>query len=74
MRAAIHRGFLHAFTAATTIAVFAAPLFAQESPNAPRQPAVRHFPPAWVGYFVMFVIVGLIVAISLYPSKRGHQE
>ncbi len=56
------------------IALVVAPAFAQESPNAPRQPAVKNFPAAWVGYAAMFFIMALVVMVSLYPSKRGHQE
>ncbi|MSR29464.1 MAG: hypothetical protein EXS03_07830 [Phycisphaerales bacterium] len=57
-----------------TMALVAAPALGQDSPNAPRQPAVRNFPSAWVGYTAMFFVVSLVVAVSLYPSKRGHQE
>lgn len=42
--------------------------------NAPRQPTVRNLSAAWVGYAAMALIVGLVVTISLMPSKRGHQE
>ncbi|MSR70117.1 MAG: hypothetical protein EXS17_07220 [Phycisphaerales bacterium] len=42
--------------------------------NAPRHPAVRNLSAAWVGYAAMALIVGLVITISLMPSKRGHQE
>ena len=45
-----------------------------ESSNAPRQPTVRNLSAAWVGYAAMALIAGLVVTISLMPSKRGHQE
>ncbi len=60
--------------ALATLAIAVAPAVAQEASNAPRQPAVRNFPSAWVGYAAMFFIMALVVGVSLYPSKRGHQE
>ena len=45
--------------------------FAQEGPPSP---SLRRYPPAWVGFFVMFVLLAVIVTISLMPSKRGHQD
>lgn len=61
--------------AAFTTLVCAMPAWAQDAvSNAPRQPAVRNMTSAWVGYASMFLIMTLVLMVSLYPSKRGHQE
>ncbi len=62
--------------ALAAVAFFASPIaYAQDAEsNAPRQPTVRKLSAAWVGYAAMALIVGLVVTISLMPSKRGHQE
>ena len=60
--------------ALATLAITVVPVLAQDESGAPRQPAVRNFPSAWVGYAAMFLIMALVVGVSLYPSKRGHQE
>ncbi len=31
-------------------------------------------PTVWVSYLIMAVLVGAVLAISLTPSKRGHQD
>ena len=42
---------------------------------APRMPnTLRRGVPAWLGYFVMFVLAVVVISISLMPSKRGHQD
>ncbi len=51
-----------------------APAFAQGNPNAPRQPNVQNTAPAWIGYAAMFLLVAAVLAVSLYPSKRSHQD
>ncbi|MSR44337.1 MAG: hypothetical protein EXS15_03135 [Phycisphaerales bacterium] len=63
--------------AATTVILSllaVAPAIAQESTTAPRQPSVREFPAAWVGYGAMVLIAGLILMVSLHPSKRSQQK
>ena len=42
--------------------------------TAPPQPSLKRSPPVWIGYLVMFVLAVLVVAVSLLPSKRGHQD
>lgn len=37
------------------------------------QPAVNP-PHAWVGFVMMFLMLAVVVAISLMPSKRSHQD
>ena len=42
---------------------------------APPQPANnKNTPAVWVGILVMLVIVGVILTISLMPSRRSHQD
>ncbi len=74
MPRALGRRWFGVLVTLATLAIAVAPVLAQDESNAPRQPAVRSFPAAWVGYFLMFVIFSFVVAVSLYPSKRGHQE
>lgn len=52
----------------------AAQAFAQGNPNAPRQPNIQNTSPAWIGYAAMFLLVAAVLAVSLYPSKRSHQD
>lgn len=40
----------------------------------PPDPSLRKGPAAWMGFGMMFVLFGVVVAISLMPSKRGHQD
>jgi hypothetical protein len=51
-----------------------APALAQANPNAPRQPNVQNTAPAWIGYAAMFMLVAAVLAVSLFPSKRSHQD
>ncbi len=44
--------------------------FAQASPNDPK---VRGVSPL-LGYGIMFVLLVLVMGISLFPSKRSHQD
>lgn len=42
---------------------------------APPRPAVnKNTPAVWVGILVMLIIVGVILTISLMPSRRSHQD
>lgn len=42
---------------------------------APPQPANnKNTPAVWVGILVMLIIVGVILTISLMPSRRSHQD
>jgi hypothetical protein len=42
--------------------------------TAPPEPALRRAPSPLVGYFIMFVLLVAIIAISIMPSKRSHQD
>lgn len=37
-------------------------------------PNARKVPPIWLGYLVIFVLLVIVLAISMMPSKRGHQD
>tara|TARA_B100000674_G_C37828020_1_gene909123 strand:+ start:590 stop:817 length:228 start_codon:yes stop_codon:yes gene_type:complete len=42
---------------------------------APPQPAAnKNTPAVWVGILIMLLIVGVILTISLMPSRRSHQD
>lgn len=56
-----------------TLVVLAAP--AVGSPiEGPPTPNIRGGANLLLGYAIMFVLVALVVVVSLYPSKRGHQD
>lgn len=65
---------------ARRLAIFAMPLWLMLAPvivwaeSAAPNPALKKAPPAWVGMAVMFVLAGLVIFVSLLPSKRGHQD
>jgi drug/metabolite transporter (DMT)-like permease len=42
--------------------------------DAPPQPSLRRSPAPWVGLLIIVVLAGIIIAVSLMPSKRGHQD
>ncbi len=46
--------------------------FAQQ--EAPESPTLSRGPHPIIGFGVMFVLLALLMAISLMPSKRGHQD
>lgn len=38
------------------------------------QPSLRKAPPVWVGLLIMFLLLAVVMAVSLMPSKRTHQD
>ncbi len=40
----------------------------------PREPSVNSPAPAWLGYFVMFLIGAGVLGVALYPVKRSHMD
>ena len=50
----------------------AAPAFA--TGNVPRTPSLQSPAPIWVGFLLMGLMIALTMAVSLMPSKRGHQD
>lgn len=46
-------------------------------PPALRPPAPgnnKNAPAVWIGMLLMVVLAGIVIAISLMPSRRGHQD
>ena len=41
---------------------------------APPQPGLTRTIPVWIGYAVLFILLGALISVSLMPSKRGHQD
>jgi hypothetical protein len=56
----------------TAALVLCSAAFGQTQP--PPEPVGRPEPGPVVGYIVMFILFGIIVAISLMPSKRAHTD
>jgi hypothetical protein len=57
------------------LAVLAATLpvshaLAQAAPT----PSVTRTPETWIGYAIVFGLFVIVVAVSLMPSKRSHQD
>jgi len=42
--------------------------------SAPPQPALQRVAPAWIGFLFIFLLVSVVLAVSLMPSKRSHQD
>jgi len=42
--------------------------------DVPPAPSLRRSPPVWLGYFVIAVMLAIVIAVSLMPSKRTHLE
>ena len=55
-------------------AALLAPAIAWAQTTAPPAPGLRQTAAPWVGYLVIFVLLALVLAVSLIPSKRGHQD
>ncbi|MDP7005075.1 MAG: hypothetical protein QF718_02535 [Phycisphaerales bacterium] len=48
--------------------------FVTASASAPPMPSMRKSPAVWMGFGMMFVFFGAVVAVSLMSSKRDHQD
>jgi len=59
---------------ALVAAAVLSPALAWAQETAPPQPRLNRYAPAWLGFLVMFVLLGLVLFVSLLPSKRGHQK
>jgi hypothetical protein len=42
--------------------------------TAPKSPQLQKTPPVWLGYLVMALLLAVVLAVSLMPSKRSHQD
>jgi FtsH-binding integral membrane protein len=56
-----------------TAAVTLTPAIAAAQSAAP-PPALRRAPAVWVGLMIMAVLLAMVLAVSLMPSKRSHQD
>ena len=57
---------------AAAVVLPAAATMAQDS--APPSPSLSRSAAPWGGYVVMIILLGLVMGVSLMPSKRGHQD
>lgn len=56
-----------------TLAILAWPAIAAAQTAAP-SPALRRTPPVWLGLMIMALLLAMVLAVSLMPSKRSHQD
>lgn len=49
------------------------PAIAMAQQAAP-QPKLDKAPPVWLGLLVMVLLLAVVMAVSLMPSKRSHQD
>ncbi len=61
-------------TAAPVVASLAVASMAVAQSGGPRQPKVDAVPSPVIGYGIFLLFAGIILAISLYPSKRAHTD
>lgn len=40
----------------------------------PPQPVLHRAPAPWLGLLIIGVLLAIVLAVSLMPSKRGHQD
>ena len=59
---------------AALAATLAHPAIALASGNVPPTPTLNSSSAIWLGYLIMAVLMIAVVAVSLMPSKRGHQD
>ncbi len=55
-------------------AAVGAPVVAWAQTEGVPQPTLNRGSPVWLGYLVMILLLAVVVAVSLMPSKRGHQD
>lgn len=68
---ALFSKFVHVAMAACVLLLTAGEAAAQV---APPQPPLTRTSAVWIGYMVMLLLGMLVLGISLYPSKRSHQD
>lgn len=57
--------------AALLAALSPAVVLAQQGPP---QPALQRAPALWLGLLIISVLLAIVLAVSLMPSKRSHQD
>jgi len=70
----VRRSSVLSTAAVTFLTTCLVPAIAWAQSSAPPAPGLRRTPAPWVGYLVIFVLLALVLAVSLIPSKRGHQD
>ncbi len=76
-RARRYLALMHRLSKALVATMFALPfsdtavVFAQ---NAPRDPTIGTRSSVWLGYFVAAVFAGILLLLTLFPSKRQHED
>jgi len=63
-----------AMAAIWLLAVFSPAVVLAQGTSTPDQPSLRNAPKPWMGYLIIVVLLAVVMAISLMPSKRGHQD
>lgn len=64
-------GCVHVLIPLIVLAATATQALAQTTPDAP---SLNRTPPVWWGYAILFLLLVVVLAISLMPSKRSHQD
>lgn len=68
------RKILVALTTAMLMALaFLTPAIVWAQTAAPA-PTLKRAPPVWLGYLLIAVLLVIVMAVSLMPSKRSHQD
>ena len=62
-------GLIYGITAVLVV-LWPSIALAQAAPS----PSIRNAPAPWIGMFTIFFFLVLVLAISLMPSKRSHQD
>jgi hypothetical protein len=73
VRTRFHRLLRGIAPAAVRVLAVTAPAVAWAQ-SGPPQPNLKQTPPVWIGFLLMFVLLAAVMAVSLLPSKRGHQD
>jgi hypothetical protein len=67
-------------TSRLTTALLASPLWLTtatvlaQSANAPPSPTLQRTQSPLLGFGLMFLLTAIVIAVSLMPSKRSHQD
>lgn len=61
-------------TVLPAVAALAATAASLAQSGGPRQPKVDAVPSPVIGYGIFLLFAGIVLAISLYPSKRAHTD
>ena len=71
---------MHRLSKALVATMFALPfsdtaiVFAQNATGRLRDPTIGTKSSVWMGYFVAAVFAGILLLLTLFPSKRQHED